>query len=504
MDMPDGFALAAITAREDPRDAFVSNRYRDARATCRRAPSSARRACGAKRSCASAIRSSRSSRCAATSTRGCASSTKASTTRSSSPRPGLKRLGFGERIAALLEPDESLPAPGQGALALECRADRADVIAALAPLADCGTTLATTAERAFSRALGGSCHTPLAAYAEWEEGTLWLRGLLASRDGREILRGESRGRRRRRRGRGSAGAGAGRRFPGAAARRALIADRAAERASHDRAFAENAPRAAGPLAGVGVIVTRPARQAAGLARQLAALRRHADRLSGDRRSCRRRIARRSTRCTRRSTEYDIAIFVSANAVEYGVPAPRSWPATLMAFAPGPGTAAALAATGIADVRDSRIDVRQRRTARVAGIARRRRQARRDLSRRRRARRSGRHAARTRRDGDLRRVLSPRGARNRRGGSERSAARRARACADADVERRPRQPVRAARAGDLRGCARCPPSCRIRASPSMRASLGFDAVETGGGDAGLIAGLLEWFAAHPLYPYDNAP
>ncbi len=103
---------------------------------------------------------------------------------------GLKRLGFGTRIAALLEPDESLPAPGQGALALECRSDRANIVAALAPLADIGTTLATLAERAFSRALGGSCHTPLAAYAEWEEGALWLRGLLAARDGKEVLRGE--------------------------------------------------------------------------------------------------------------------------------------------------------------------------------------------------------------------------------------------------------------------------------------------------------------------------
>jgi hydroxymethylbilane synthase len=102
----------------------------------------------------------------------------------------LKRLGLGMRIRALLDPDESLPAPGQGALAIECRADRSDLLHALAPLADRGTTLATTAERAFSRALGGSCQTPLAAYAEWEEGRLWLRGLLASRDGHEVLRGE--------------------------------------------------------------------------------------------------------------------------------------------------------------------------------------------------------------------------------------------------------------------------------------------------------------------------
>src|SRR5437016_1913646 len=103
---------------------------------------------------------------------------------------GLKRLGCGDRIRALLEPDDSLPAPGQGALALECRADRNDVIAALSPLSDPGTVLATTAERAFSRALSGSCTTALAAYAQWEEGRLWIRGYIARRDGSEALRGE--------------------------------------------------------------------------------------------------------------------------------------------------------------------------------------------------------------------------------------------------------------------------------------------------------------------------
>jgi hydroxymethylbilane synthase len=102
----------------------------------------------------------------------------------------LKRLGLGTRIRCLLDPDDSLPAPGQGALAIECRADRSDLLAALGALADRATTLATTAERAFSRALGGSCHTPLAAYAEWEEDRLWLRGLVAARDGRDVIRGE--------------------------------------------------------------------------------------------------------------------------------------------------------------------------------------------------------------------------------------------------------------------------------------------------------------------------
>ena len=66
------------------------------------------------------------------------------------------------------------------------------MIAALSPLADRETALATTAERSFARMLSGSCHTPLAAYAIFARGELWLRGLLASRDGGTVLRGESR------------------------------------------------------------------------------------------------------------------------------------------------------------------------------------------------------------------------------------------------------------------------------------------------------------------------
>jgi hydroxymethylbilane synthase len=102
---------------------------------------------------------------------------------------GLKRLGFESRIAYVLDPEESLPAVGQGALALECRSDRPDVIAALEPLADDVTTLCVTAERAFSRALAGDCHTPLAAHAVPRHGELWLRAFLANADGSEILRG---------------------------------------------------------------------------------------------------------------------------------------------------------------------------------------------------------------------------------------------------------------------------------------------------------------------------
>ena len=78
---------------------------------------------------------------------------------------GLKRLGLGERIRATFEPTDMLPAAGQGALGIEVRADRADLIEALAPLSHQSTWLAVAAERAVSRAMGGSCSMPLAAFA---------------------------------------------------------------------------------------------------------------------------------------------------------------------------------------------------------------------------------------------------------------------------------------------------------------------------------------------------
>jgi hydroxymethylbilane synthase len=191
MDMPDGFALAAITAREDPRDAFVSNHYLDLSGLpggARIGTSSLRREAQLRERdpllSILPLRGNVNTRLRKLDEGGYDAIVLAAA--------GLKRLGLAGRIASLLDPDESLPAAGQGALALECRADRADVIAALAPLADRGTTLATTAERAFARALSGSCHTPLAAHAVFLHGELWLRGLLASRDGAEVMRGERR------------------------------------------------------------------------------------------------------------------------------------------------------------------------------------------------------------------------------------------------------------------------------------------------------------------------
>jgi len=189
MEMPEGFALAAITAREDPRDAFVSNRYLDLAALpggARIGTSSLRREAQLRERdpllSVLPLRGNVNTRLRKLDEGGYDAIILAAA--------GLKRLGFGARIASLLDPEESLPAAGQGALAIECRADRADLVAALAPLADAETAIATAAERAFAGDLSGSCRTPLAAHAVHRHGELWLRGLLASRDGAEVMRGE--------------------------------------------------------------------------------------------------------------------------------------------------------------------------------------------------------------------------------------------------------------------------------------------------------------------------
>ena len=189
MDMAEGFTLAAIGAREDPRDAFVSNHYLDLAGIpggARIGTSSLRREAQLRERDALLqvlpLRGNVNTRLRKLDAGQYDAIILAAA--------GLKRLGFASRIASTLDPEESLPAVGQGALAIECRTERADVALALAPLADRDTTLATTAERAFARALSGSCNTPLAAYAVFRHGELWLRGLVASRDGAEVMRGE--------------------------------------------------------------------------------------------------------------------------------------------------------------------------------------------------------------------------------------------------------------------------------------------------------------------------
>ena len=102
---------------------------------------------------------------------------------------GLQRLGFDDRIRARLDAPEWLPAPAQGAIAVECRDDAPEIAALLAVLDDAPTRTCVEAERALNRRLDGSCHVPIAAFARLEGDRLHLQGLVASvQDGRSLRR----------------------------------------------------------------------------------------------------------------------------------------------------------------------------------------------------------------------------------------------------------------------------------------------------------------------------
>jgi hydroxymethylbilane synthase len=100
---------------------------------------------------------------------------------------GLRRLGIKLGGMVFLDPQQFIPAIGQGALAIESRAD--EITELLAPLDDAATRVAVTAERAFLARAGGSCRTPLAAHATVHENTVEMRALIASPDGHQVVRG---------------------------------------------------------------------------------------------------------------------------------------------------------------------------------------------------------------------------------------------------------------------------------------------------------------------------
>lgn len=192
MHLPEGYTLGAILARADPRDAFVSTQF----ATLLALPPGARV--------------------------GTSSLRRESQLRAKFPylrieplrgnvqtrlrklddgdydaiilaAAGLQRLGLEHRITSTLSPEEMLPAVGQGALAIECRRDRADVLALLKALHDEITAACVTAERALSRSLAGSCNVPLAGYGEISGARLWLRGYVGAPDGTRHVSAHTRG-----------------------------------------------------------------------------------------------------------------------------------------------------------------------------------------------------------------------------------------------------------------------------------------------------------------------
>ncbi len=186
MTMPEGFCLAAIGEREDPRDAFVSNQFKslaDLPQGSIVGTSSMRR---------QSVLLARFPHLDIKALRGNVGTRlkKLDEGQYSAiilAAAGLKRLGLGDRIASLLTPEQSLPAVGQGALGIECRSDRADLIELVQPLNHPVTASCVSAERAMSRTLGGSCQVPLGGFAEIAEGVLKLRGFVAKPDGSQII-----------------------------------------------------------------------------------------------------------------------------------------------------------------------------------------------------------------------------------------------------------------------------------------------------------------------------
>jgi hydroxymethylbilane synthase len=186
MELPEGFALAAVLEREDPRDAFVSNDY-DSLALLPAGSivgtSSLRR---------QSLIAARYPHLVIKPLRGNLDTRLAKLDRGEYAAiilaaAGLKRLGLTRRIRACLSPEDSLPAAGQGAMAIEivggARSDGVDLAALLSPLNHPDTAHAVAAERKVSKVFGGSCQIPLAAHATVEGTSMHLRAMVATPDG---------------------------------------------------------------------------------------------------------------------------------------------------------------------------------------------------------------------------------------------------------------------------------------------------------------------------------
>ncbi len=192
MELPEPFELAAVMHREDPRDCFVSPKYErieDLPEGALVGTSSLRRELMLK---------SRFPHLRVASIRGNVGTRLAKLDRGEfdalvMATAGLKRLGLSERIRQIIPAEVSLPSPGQGALGIEIRAEDAEMEEFVAFLNDEETRLCCSAERAVSKALGGSCQVPLAAYATIEDGVMTLRTLVGNHKSGEFVTAEVKG-----------------------------------------------------------------------------------------------------------------------------------------------------------------------------------------------------------------------------------------------------------------------------------------------------------------------
>jgi hydroxymethylbilane synthase len=189
VDFPEGLHLAAILTREDPTDAFVSNRYsalNDLPKNARIGTSSLRRECQLKERFPDAdvvpLRGNVNTRLAKLD----ASDYDAIILASA----GLKRLGMAKRITQSLNTEVSLPAIGQGAIGIECRIDDLEINNMLSALHDAETGLCVFAERAMNARLNGGCQVPIAGFAQLQDGQIFMRGLVGNPDGSVLYRSE--------------------------------------------------------------------------------------------------------------------------------------------------------------------------------------------------------------------------------------------------------------------------------------------------------------------------
>ncbi|UCP14582.1 hydroxymethylbilane synthase [Aeromonas media] len=192
VEFPEGLGLHTICEREDPRDAFVSNRFKQIDELPQGAvvgTSSLRRQCQLRAARPDLVirdlRGNVNTRLAKLDAGEYDAIILAAA--------GLKRLEMAHRITAFIEPEQSLPANGQGAVGIECRLDDVELHALLAPLEHTETRIRVLTERAMNRALQGGCQVPIGAYALVQGDEIWLRGLVGSPDGTQVIRDEIRG-----------------------------------------------------------------------------------------------------------------------------------------------------------------------------------------------------------------------------------------------------------------------------------------------------------------------
>lgn len=189
MHLPEGFTLAAIGQREDPRDAFISNQFSSLEELPEKSivgTSSLRR---------QSQLQARFPHLQIEPLRGNVHTRlrKLDEGQYSAiilAAAGLKRLGLAQRIKSLIAVEHSIPAVGQGALGIEINAAREDLLSVLVPLNHAQTAACVRAERGMSRALAGSCQVPLGAYAEQHGNEIHIAGFVASPDGKKMVRDE--------------------------------------------------------------------------------------------------------------------------------------------------------------------------------------------------------------------------------------------------------------------------------------------------------------------------